>query len=109
MPREFENAAAQAGVAKAASSYVALWSTFDNRTAAASPLGETKSSSDRIAAPASLPTAPGSFILAEVRSNEGSDASLQNPVRVYFRRLDQGWKLVGVERMPEYTPIPDRE
>jgi hypothetical protein len=105
----FENAAAQAGVAKAAPSYVALWSTFDNRAAAASPLGETKSSSDRIAAPASLPTAPGSFILAEVRSNEGSDAPLQNPVRVYFRRLDQGWKLVGVERMPEYTPIPDRE
>jgi hypothetical protein len=103
----FENAAAKAGVAKVAPSYVASWSTFDNHTSATSPLGETKSSSDRIEAPGGLPTAPGSFILAEVRASDGPDVSWKNPVRVYFRRLDQGWKLVGVERMPEYTPLVD--
>ncbi|HEX2520523.1 MAG TPA: hypothetical protein VHP35_00255, partial [Terriglobia bacterium] len=69
----FENAAAKAaGAAKATPSYLALWSTFDNQTGATSPLGETKSSSDQIVAPTSLPKSPGSFVLATIRASEES-------------------------------------
>jgi hypothetical protein len=102
----FENAAVKSGVAKATPSYVASWSTFDNRTGATSPLGETKSSSDRIAAPAGLPSVTGSFVLAEVRASEGAYAAWENPVLVYLYRLDQGWKLVGVERMAQELSPP---
>jgi hypothetical protein len=107
----FENAAAKAaGAAKATPSYLALWSTFDNQTGATSPLGETKSSSDQIVAPTSLPKSLGSFVLATIRASEESEPSSGNPVQVYFRRLDQGWKLVGVERMRDDSPpTVDRE
>jgi hypothetical protein len=103
----FENAAVTAGVVKAASSYAVSWSTFDNNTGGTTPLGETKGSTQRLTAPAGLPTTPGTFILAEVRVLETPHASWAQPVRVYFRRLNDGWKLVGVERMANETPLTD--
>ncbi len=101
----FENAAVKAGVAKGPSSYVASWSGFDNHTGATHPLGETKSSSERLAAPSGLPANPGSFILTEVRAIEAPYASWEKPVQVYFRWVDHGWKLVGVERMAKEASL----
>jgi hypothetical protein len=97
----FENVAVRSGVAKAPSSYAASWSTFDNNTGATRPLGETKGSSEYLAAPSALPATGGNFILADVRAVGAPHASWEKPVRVYFRRLDGGWKLVGVERMAD--------
>ena len=97
----FENAAVQSGVAKAPAGYAASWSTFDNHSGATTPLGETKSSTGRISSPVGLPQMPGSFILAEVRAVDPPQASWAKPVKAFFRRTNGGWKLVGLERMPE--------
>jgi hypothetical protein len=95
----FENAAVKAGVAKGPSSYVAVWSVLNNNDGSARSLGETKSSSEQLTAPSGLPSNAGSFVQAEVRAVGGPNPSWEKPVRVFFRRLDRGWKLVGVERM----------
>ena len=100
----FENAAVKTGVGNAPSSYAASWSTFDNTTGQTSPLGETKGSGHSIPAPANLPRASGSFVLAEVRAVDSAYPSWAQPVRVFFRRTATGWKLVGLERMADNVP-----
>ena len=105
----FENAAVKAGVAKAPSSYVATWFEFNNSNASTHALGETKSSSEQITAPSGLPSNVGSFVQAEVKCLGGPNPSWERPVRVTFRRLERGWKLVGLERMadePSRPPSP---
>jgi hypothetical protein len=105
----FDNAAVKTGVAKDPSSYVATWSVFDNASGATSPLGETKSSNEQLAAPSGLPSSVGSFVQAEVKAVGGPNPSWEKPVRLTFRRLERGWKLVGVERMadePRHAPGP---
>ena len=98
----FENV--RSGVASAPSSYAASWSTFDNNTGTARPFGETKGSSEYVTAPPDLPRTPGSFILVEVRALEAPNTSSAKPVQVYFRRMNNGWKLVGLERMGKEGP-----
>src|SRR5262245_45369480 len=102
----FENAAVKTGVAKAPSSYVATWSEFNNSNGSTRPLGETKSSSEQITAPSGLPANEGSFVQAEVKAIGGPNPSWEKPVRVCFRRIDRGWKLVGLERMPDEPSRP---
>jgi hypothetical protein len=97
----FENAAVRTGMAKEPSSYAATWSEFNNNTGATRPLGETKSSNEQMNAPSGLPSNVGSFVQAEVRAVGAPHASWEKPVRVCFRRLERGWKLVGLERMAE--------
>jgi hypothetical protein len=94
----FDNAAVRAGVAKQAGSYAVNWSSFDNHSGATTRLGEAQGAGPRLTAPASLPQAGGSYLLAEVRVLGTPYPSWSQPVRVYFRRVNNGWKLVGVER-----------
>jgi hypothetical protein len=103
----FGNAAVKAGMAKAPSSYTASWFTFDNRTGATRPLGEAKASGERLQAPSGLASATGTFIVVEVRAVEAPYPSWHKPVKVYFRRLSDGWKLVGLERTLDGTPPGD--
>jgi len=103
----FENAAVRAGVSKAPSSYVATWSEFNNSNGATKPLGETKSTNELMNAPAGLPSTVGSFVQVDVKALGGPNPSWEKPVHVTFRRLDRGWKLVGLERMadePNHLP-----
>jgi len=100
----FENAAVKAGVAKEPSSYTAAWSVFNNTNGETRLLGETKSSNEQLAAPSGLPSDVGTFIQADVRAGGAPHASWEKPVRVTFRRLEHGWKLVGVERMADEPP-----
>jgi hypothetical protein len=51
-----------------------------------------------------LPAPSGSFVLAEVRAVETAYPSWTKPVRAFFRRTNEGWKLVGLERMGENEP-----
>ncbi len=100
----FENAAVKSGVAKAPASYAASWSVFDNNTGAMRPLGETKGSAESVPAVSDLPATPGTFVIAEVRAVDPPHASWAKPVRTTFRRMENGWKLVGLERMEEMEP-----
>jgi hypothetical protein len=102
----FKNAAVRAGTANAPASYAASWSVYDNSSGATTPLGQTQSSSEEIPAPPGLPVKAGSFVLAEIRAIGAPQDSGEKPVHVYFRRLDRGWKLVGVERMKEDRDEP---
>jgi hypothetical protein len=65
------------------------------------PLGETNSSAESVPAVSGLPATPGSFVTVEVRAVDPPHPSWTKPVRTTFRRLENGWKLVGLERMEE--------
>jgi len=100
----FENAAVKSGVAKAPASYTVSWSLFDNGTGAMHPLGETNSSAESVPAVSALPATPGSFVTVEVRAVDPPHPSWTKPVRTTFRRMENGWKLIGLERMEEREP-----
>jgi hypothetical protein len=94
----FRNAAADAGVATAASSYVLTWTAFDNATG--SPTGapqEMRVDQPRATAPAGL-LAGRDFVSVVVRTMHPDRPSWNAPVTIVFRRTDQGWRLVGLER-----------
>jgi hypothetical protein len=100
----FANAAVKCGIGTEPGAYAASWSTYENGTGATRPIGETKGSAGQLPGPSGLPSAPGSYILVEVRAVDAPHPSWNQPVKVYFRRVGAGWKLVGVERMPDQEP-----
>ena len=99
----FDNAAVGARVAEPPrGGYQASWFAFDNATGATRPIGEAgTSSSPRLQAPAGLPSEPGAYIKVQVAAIDPPHPSWTVPVDVYFRRTAGGWKLVGLERLPE--------
>ena len=97
----FENAAVAADVARAPEVYRASWFHFDNATGESRPLSETTSATTTIDAPAGLPTAAASFILVELSADSKEHEAWRRPIRTYFRLDADGWKLVGLERMPD--------
>jgi hypothetical protein len=100
----FENAAVAAGVAKGAVTYRASWALFDNATGQTRPLSEMQSATTTIEAPSGLPTAVGSFIEVSISADNPAYPAWKQPVRTHFRRQSGGWKLVGLERLPETLP-----
>jgi hypothetical protein len=94
----FDNAAVSAGVADAPSEYRISWFRFDNTTGAVEPIGETRGTGTRVPAPRGLPSAAGTFIAVDVAADIASHPSWNRPVRAYFRRTVDGWKLVGLDR-----------
>jgi len=97
----FENAAVQAGVAREEPAYATDWFEFDNQTGLSTPLGQTNSSGPQIAAPSNMPRSAGTFVVAAVRAVGSPYSAWANPVRATFRRTNIGWKLVGLERLPQ--------
>ena len=100
----FVNAAAARRVATGASTYRASWSLFDNATGQTRPIGETQSTTTTVEPPAGLPTEAGSFIEVAVAADNPAYPAWKQPVRIHFRRLNDGWKLVGLERLPDAQP-----
>ena len=104
----FDNAAVSADVAKRPDVYRAAWFEFDNATGDTRPLGETRSTTTSVEAPAACPgrsAATSRWIM----SADGTEyASWRRPIRTYFRRESDGWQLVGVERVPEGTSTPSK-
>lgn len=96
----FENAAVAAGVAQAPTAYHASWMVFDNATDATRPLSATQSATTTIDAPRDLPTGSGSMVAVDI-SADSDHAAWKRPIRTYFQRAADGWKLVGLERIPE--------
>ena len=83
--------------------------TFDNATGTTKPMSETKSATTTIEAPAA--SAPSGFVPSTSRPTAGAPEWKQ-PVRAYFRRDGGGWKLVGLDRLPDQPaarPAPKRE
>jgi hypothetical protein len=97
----FENAAVAATVASAPEGYVASWFHFDNTTGETRPLGATSSTTTSIAAPRGLPETTGSFIAVDLSANCGDYPGWMQPVRTFFRRDADGWRWVGLDRMPD--------
>jgi hypothetical protein len=97
----FDNAAVDAGVAKAPTTYRAAWFTFNNGTGETRPISDTMSPTARIDAPSGLPTTADSFVAVDISAQTDAHPSWQKPVRTYFRRGAGGWKLVGLDRLPE--------
>jgi len=97
----FANAAVAAGFAEAPATYRAAWSRFDNATGEATPIGETRSATAEISGPRDLPAGAGSFVEVDISAESATHATWQQPVRTFFRRTSDGWKLVGLERLPE--------
>ena len=95
----FGNAAVERGLAAAPDSYLAAWSAFDNATGTSRRIAET-AGRDHVEAPAELPTAPGSYVKVALSAVSRSHPAGAQPIEVYFRRIATGWKLVGLERMP---------
>jgi hypothetical protein len=83
-----------------------VWFEFDNATGDRRPLGETSSSTTTVNAPAGLPRDIGSYVAVDLSADGTEFGSWRRPVRTYFRRESDGWKLVGLERMPEGTAAP---
>ena len=96
-----ENAAVAAGVANGPASYRASWLLFDNATGITKPIAETTSGTTTLKAPSGLPTTPGSFVAVDIAVDSAAYPAWKQPVRTYFRRSGEGWKLVGLERLPE--------
>ena len=96
----FRNAAVDAGVSAPPSAYRARWSAFDNGTQQARFVAETAGPASGIAMPGAVPTNPSAFVKIELSSQAGPPA-WQRPIHVYFRRLGNEWRFVGLDRLPE--------
>jgi hypothetical protein len=99
----FENAAVKAEVAPAPpEGYEARWYRFDNNSGAVTAIGVATVSRDlKIQAPAGLPAGTGEYIKVEVVAVGSPNGAWRIPVQVFFRRVPQGWKLVGLQRLPD--------
>jgi hypothetical protein len=107
----FRNIAVDLQFAPAPPGYQVTWFRFDNMTGESTAIGESKISETRATAPpdalarvradTTLPGGRGQFVRVDIAATGGSIASWASPVRVYFRRTQDGWKLVGFDRMPD--------
>jgi hypothetical protein len=99
----FENAAVAARFAEAPAEYRAAWSHFDNATGALRPIADARSTTTTIQPPRDVPTATGSFVEIDISAESAVHPSWRQPVRTFFRRTATGWKLVGLERLPDQS------
>jgi hypothetical protein len=93
----FDNTAEAAGLSTPAAGYDVQWFRFDNNgrgLEAVSP----RSNGDRCRAPVPAELRGAAFIAADVSAFHPEHPAWQRPVRVFFRRVEDGWKLVGLER-----------
>jgi len=102
----FENAAFAAGVGKGVATSVVSWARFDNATGDTRVLSETRSETTTVEPPPNLPSAPGTYIEADIALESPFYPVWQQPVRTYFVREPGGWKLVGLERLPKSLSSP---
>src|SRR5262245_50775574 len=97
----FRNAAQDAGVGTApAGGYRATWAEFDNTTEQSRSLGPaTTSQTTTLTAPGPLPSG-AALVRVDVAAVDPARTEWTRPVIVYFRRMTDGYTLVGLERQP---------
>jgi hypothetical protein len=93
----FRNAAKDAGVAPAASSYSFQWSRFDNAAQTHTAVGGAVESTDtRTTAPPAVLDGSQYISVAIVATHPDHPAWAKS-LQVYFRRTAGGWQTVGIE------------
>jgi hypothetical protein len=104
----FENAASATGAAPGTAVYHASWFRFDNATGDTEPLSETESATTTIEPPPGLATAAGSLVAVDISVETAAFPAWRRPIRTHFRRESDGWRLVGLSRLPErLSSAPD--
>jgi hypothetical protein len=98
----FTNAAVAAGVATPPTTYRATWARFDNATGSTGEAIEGAVTGTRAAAPPQV-LANAQFVRAEIAAEYPQFSAWSRPVSVYFRRMRDGWALVGVARLKGET------
>jgi hypothetical protein len=93
----FGDAAVLAGFVSPPRGYHAYWARFNNATGDLSPLGESSAATPKLPSPRALPDALDTFVALDI----DADGASPRPVRAFFRRSGDGWKLVGLERQPD--------
>jgi len=96
----FDNAAVAAGVARPPQTYRAAWFEFDNATGTTRAVSTTSSATTTMDAPNNLPRTVGGFVAVDISAESSEHPAWSKPVRAYFRRDANDWKLIGFERIP---------
>jgi hypothetical protein len=97
----FGNAAVNYRVAEAPRGYTAAWYAFDNNTGDSKSIGETTANDTTLQAPPGLPSAAGAYVRVDLSADHATHPTWTQPVSAYFVKQAAGWKLVGLERLPE--------
>ncbi len=93
----FANTAVDTRRATAPESYEIAWARFDNATGRATPVGGPVSvTQTRAQAPAAALS--GDFVEAAIHTRHAGHPAWRRPVVVHFRRLGEGWVVVGLRR-----------
>ena len=110
----FRNVAVDLKFAPAPAGYHVAWYRFDNNTGDSTARREVHITSED-GAPAIVlsgvrdDTSPSAgrtqFVRVDISASSSQFPSWASPVRAYFRRMPNGWKLVGFERMPDAPPM----
>ena len=83
------------------------WFSFENPTGETRPIGEIRATPSGLVPPQDLvPTASGGFVAVDITAHSAAHISWQQPVRTFFRRTNDDWKLVGLERLPDERTAP---
>jgi hypothetical protein len=101
----FDNAAVAAGFADPPAAYRVAWSRFDNATGESTRIGDVQTGTIRTGSLHDLPTAAGGFLEIEISADDPAHPSWSSPVHCYFRRIGDGWQLVGFERLPQQMNV----
>ena len=88
---------------------VGAWFRFDNATGESQPISDTQGSTTTLDAPSGLPSSSGSFVRVDIAADSDGHPTWKKPVHTYFRRGADGWKLVGLERMPDAPDAPAKK
>ena len=79
------------------------------RPAQTRPISETQELDDDDRGAARPADGAGSFVAVDISADSDGHPTWKQPVRTYFRRDGDGWKLVGLERMPEGPEAPAKK
>jgi len=111
----FGNPAVEHRFLPAPAGYTVTWYRFDNSTAESTRLSQSTVTTTSAMAPSdalvrvrpdtTLPGGRGVFVRADISAVQPPDPSWNAPVRAYFRRRADGWRLVGFDRMPDAPPM----
>jgi len=95
----FENVAVASGVATPKAAYTFTWSAFDNTAGStAGRREETRATEPRTTAPSAI-LEGARFVRVAVRTAHPDHPTWDAPVTFTFRRTDNGWQAVGIDRM----------